>query len=148
MDQTPRYLLVNSKALPEVYTKVLKAKQLLDSGQAKSSAQASEMAGISRSVYFKYKDMVFAYNDKAEGHIVTLRAMLKDKPGVLSTLISELSLAGANILTINQNIPISGVAPVSISARIDGLRMTPEELFIKLKSINGIKRIENISDNQ
>jgi len=147
MGQIPRYLLVDSNALPEVYLKVLNAKQLFSSGQAKSTKEAAELAGVSRSAYFKYKDMVFAYNEKAEGTIITLRAMLRDKPGVLSNLISALSNAGANILTINQNIPIRGVAPVSISTRIDRLEMTPEELFLKLQEIDGVKSIENISDH-
>ena len=43
--------------------------------------------------------------------------MLKDEPGVLSSILAALYELGANILTVNQNIPIDSVASVSISIK-------------------------------
>ena len=41
---------------------------------------------------------------------MTIHAVLEDRPGVLMALISSFYDAGANILTVNQNIPVMGAA--------------------------------------
>ena len=96
------------------------------------------MAGISRSVFYKYKDSVYPYQPEATNRILTIQAVLYDRPGVLMSLVSEFYGAGANILTINQNIPVSGKAMVSISARINNMMGTVDELLALL--------IDNITD--
>jgi chorismate mutase len=48
---------------------------------------------------------------------------------------------GANILTINQNIPIGGLAPVSVTARIDGLNIALDTLLSGLRGIDGVEEI-------
>ena len=53
------YLVIDEKVLPEVYQKVVRANALLESGQAASTSEAVRMAGLSRSVYYKYRDAVF-----------------------------------------------------------------------------------------
>ena len=53
------YLVIDEKVLPEVYQKVVQANALLESGQAASTSEAVRMAGLSRSVYYKYRDAVF-----------------------------------------------------------------------------------------
>ena len=44
--------------LPEVYRKVLTAKKYLATGKAASVKEAAQLAGISRSAYYKYKDAI------------------------------------------------------------------------------------------
>ena len=78
------YLVVEEKALPEVYQKVVQANALLESGQAASASEAVRMAGISRSVYYKYRDAVFPYTRKDSSGIVTVQLILLDRPGVLA----------------------------------------------------------------
>ncbi|OJU12885.1 MAG: amino acid-binding protein [Clostridiales bacterium 43-6] len=144
MEQT-NLILVDKTVLPDVYSKVLAAKTMLTNGVVKSSSDAARAVGISRSAFYKYKDFVFGYNDKAGGRILSFHAVLSDTPGVLSSLIGELYKAGANILTLNQNIPIGGAASVSVSIRTDGLRMTAGELLGNILSLNGVLTIEEIS---
>lgn len=110
-------LLVDAGVLPEVFGKVLEAKEHLQSGRAATAAEAARMAGISRSAFYKYKDAVFPYDAERSGSILTLHLILRDRPGVLSSVLSSFAAAGVNILTVNQNIPAGGVASVSISAR-------------------------------
>ena len=45
---------------------------------------------------------------------------LRDEPGVLSSVLVLLHQLNANILTVNQTIPIDGVAAVTISLRLNG----------------------------
>lgn len=141
----PQFLIVDSRVLPDVFLKVIEAKRLLDTGKAQSVNEAARLAGISRSVFYKYKGSVHTFDDQSGGRIITLQAMLRDEAGVLSKLIGLLYECGANILTINQNIPIGGLAPVSVTARIDNLQVTIEKLLASLREIDGVKDIAVMS---
>ena len=140
------YLLVEQDVLPEVFTKVIQAKQYLLDGEASSTSEAVRMAGISRSVFYKYKDAVYPYNRKLSNPMITVQAMLLDRPGVLMSLVSAVYAKGANILTINQNIPVNGRALISISARVDHLDSSVEELLEQLRQVEGVLSIDSISD--
>lgn len=112
-------IVVSSDVLPEIFGKVLEVKRLLAQGEQKSSAAACKSIGISRSAFYKYKDYVFSYDEKMVQKILSLYLILKDEPGVLSSVLSSLHSLEANILTVNQNIPIDGVASVTISLRLN-----------------------------
>ncbi|HCC00006.1 MAG TPA: ACT domain-containing protein [Ruminococcaceae bacterium] len=145
MEEVPRYLIVDSKALPSVFLKVLNAKRLLSTGKARSVNEAARLAGISRSAFYKYKGRVRSYDDETVGRIVTVSAMLRDEAGVLSTFTGLLYQNGANILTINQNIPVDGIAPVSVTARMDNLRLSLSGLMVALRKIEGVENLEIVS---
>ncbi len=145
MQDIPKYLLVDTKVLPEVFSKVMLAKRLLARGKAKNSSEAAKMAGISRSAYYKYKDSVHAPQTAVSDNITTYYAVLEDIPGVLSSFITELYKAGANILTVNQNIPVDGVAPVSISARTNHLQMDEDEFVSYLTGLSGVVEVKKLT---
>ncbi|MDL2288820.1 ACT domain-containing protein, partial [Oscillospiraceae bacterium OttesenSCG-928-F05] len=63
MSFSPKFYLVEASALPEVYTKVLEAKEYLESGIARTIGEAVRLAGISRSAFYKYKDAVRPFYD-------------------------------------------------------------------------------------
>ncbi len=132
------YVLVNSEILPEVYIKVLKAKELLASGEAKNASAAAKMAGVSRTAYYKYKDAVFEYRPESE-ELATIDARLADTAGVLSGVMNEIYKAGGNILSVNQSVPVNGVAAVSITVRIAEMSISENELMQRLVKMNGVK---------
>ena len=144
MDRS-KFLLVESSALPPVFSKVIEAKEYLRTSQASSTAEAVRMAGISRSVFYKYKDAVYPYQERVPDSIITVQVVLYDKPGVLLSVISQFYNAGANILTINQNIPVKGKAVVSVSARIDKMTEPLGTLLEQLRQVDGVRTIENIA---
>lgn len=139
-----KLILVDSTVLPEVFSRTLEAKRLLAAGEAKNSSDAARLAGLSRSAFYKYKDCVYPYSEKISERMITIITRLHDRPGVLSRLISELYQAGANILTVNQSIPVGGIALVSVSVRIDNLGLELNELFGSLLQIDGIETIEQV----
>ncbi len=139
------FLLVDQEALPPVFAKVIEAKEYLRNSQASSTTEAARMAGISRSVFYKYKDAVYPYQEKNTDSIITVQVVLLDKPGVLMALISQFYRVGANILTINQNIPVNGKALVSISARIDHMEGSLDDLLLCLRQVDGVQSIGNIA---
>lgn len=139
------YLVVDSSALPEVYRKVVYANELLESGEAANTSEAVRKAGISRSVYYKYRDAVFPYAKSESSGILTLQAVLTDRPGALVSLLTVFYRAGANILTVNQNIPVQGRAYVSLSARTERMCLPVEEFLESLKLVDGVIKIDSIS---
>lgn len=136
-----KYLLVDMSILPEIYAKVVEANGYLQSGEATSASQAAKMAGISRSAYYKYRDKIFEYNEQGDD-VTAINAKLIDNAGVLSSVMNELYLAGANILAVNQSIPVNNIADVSITVRLSQTDVSTEDLISKIKNIGGVKSAE------
>ena len=136
-----KYLLVDMSILPEIYAKVVEANGYLQSGEATSASQSAKMAGISRSAYYKYKDKIFEYNEQGDD-VTAINAKLIDNAGVLSSVMNELYLAGANILAVNQSIPVNNIADVSITVRLSQTDVSTEDLISKIKNIGGVKSAE------
>ncbi len=139
------WVLADARVLPEVFTRVLIAKQLLAAGQAETSSQAARLAGLSRSAFYKYKDAVFHYDEDKQGRILTVHFLLQDRPGVLSAVLAAFADAGANILTVNQNIPAAGRAAVSVSARTDRLQMSVDRFIDTLRGLHGVEKITRVA---
>ena len=89
--QESKYYLVEANALPEIFLKVMEAKQLLQTGTVKTVGEAVDKVGISRSAFYKYRDAVQPFTDLHTEHIITFYALLKDNPGVLSNVLSVTS---------------------------------------------------------
>lgn len=140
------YLVVEEKALPEIYQKVVQANDLLKSGRAGSTSQAVRMAGISRSVYYKYRDAVFPYTRQGATGILTVQALLNDRPGVLVGFLTVFYESGANILTVNQNIPVKGRAFVTVSAYTKQVAKGVDHLLAALREVDGVVRLDSMLD--
>lgn len=138
MEQTDRYIVVDSEVLPEVFLKVLEAKSLVAKGAAKTSSEACKLVGISRGAYYKYKDKMFSYHERMGDENATFHFVLEDEPGILSAVLTRFYELGANILTVNQNIPNDAVAVVSITVRMPGGGGGPTELLTLLRQVRGV----------
>ena len=142
MSKTVKYYIVAADALPEIFIKVSEAKRMMQTGEASTVGEATRMAGISRSAFYKYKDSVQPFNDMKAEHIITFYGMLKDNTGVLSRVLSVFARSGANILTINQSIPTNGCAAVTISAETSDMEETLEELIADASAVEGVVKFE------
>ena len=145
MEKKSQLIVVDAQILPDVFTKVLDVKKLMAQKGEKSFASACKRIGISRSAYYKYKDCVFSYEDKLTQRIMNLHLTLRDEAGVLSSVLSALYASDANILTVNQNIPIDGVAGVTFSVRLTGAVQTPNELEERLAGVEGVVSVKILS---
>lgn len=134
-----KLVLADLSVLPPVHHKVLLVKELLSSGKAETVNDAAEMANVSRSAYYKYKDYVFPFNQMRG--ILTLLAEVVDKQGVLSEILSVTSEAGCNILTINQNVPVSGAASITLTLETENMRLCTDEFISAVEKIDGVKKI-------
>lgn len=137
-----RYYVVRAEALPEVFLKVAEAKRLLDAGEAATINEATQRTGISRSAFYKYRDMIRPLHNMLAGRILTFQMTLRDVAGLLSTVLSIFAQNGANILTIHQTIPTDGCAGVTVSADTAAISCTVESLLEQLQKTDGVLRAE------
>jgi len=134
------YLIIHKSILPEYYEKVLEARRLLEDGKVHEVSQAVRQVGISRSTYYKYKDFILEPTDIAGGRKAVLSMVLTDEQGVLSSLLSRISEAGSNVLTITQSLPIRGKASVTISLDISEMSSTLTELLQRIEHTPGVEQ--------
>lgn len=142
MSNQSKYYLVHSSVLPEVFEKVVEVKRLVETGKVKTINDGVEKVGLSRSAYYKYKDYVFPFFEMSQGKIITLFFVLEDIPGVLSDILNVIARFKANILTINQNIPINGTANITISIRTEQIEGDNESMISQLECIEGVHKID------
>lgn len=145
MKENADFFIVEKKVLPEIFIKVIKAKSLMDNQKAKTIKDAVNMVGISRSAFYKYKDSVFELNNNSRGRTLTIAINLENNPGLLSNVLNVIAGEKANILTINQTIPINNIANVTITVETDRTNNEIVELVQKLEKLNGVQTLKIIA---
>jgi chorismate mutase len=132
--------LVNEDILPEALLKTIQAKQLLARGEAKTVHEAVEQVDLSRSAFYKYKDGIHELDRLDRERIMTISMDLQHRSGILSKVLALVASFEGNVLTINQTIPLQGMANVVISVDTSfmGDQITP--LLEALNQLDGVKR--------
>lgn len=137
------FFLVREEILPEAIKKTIRVKEMLKRGDARTINEAVEKMELSRSAYYKYKDYVFPfYERRSQNKIVTLTLLLEHKKGVLSSVLNTISADSGSVMTINQGIPLQGVANATVSIETANLSVDLEALLDKLRMVDGVKRLE------
>lgn len=142
MQDDSNLFIVDKKVLPEVFHKVVEAKELIESSPSMTVQDAVNAVGISRSAFYKYRDFVYKLNETSRGHTATIAFNLNDTPGLLSNVLDVMAKESINILTINQNIPINGIANVTISAQTNLMKIELVEALEKVKKIKGVMALK------
>ena len=136
-----KYYIVDSVILPEVLDKVIEARTLLQNGKVRQVSEAVKLVGISRGTYYKYKDYVFLPSSGMSERKAVISLMLHHDKGILSEVLNTMSKVNANILTINQNIPINGWASVVISFDLCEMEKSIDELLAMLEQCRGVSNL-------
>ncbi|MFO7152583.1 MAG: ACT domain-containing protein [Bacillota bacterium] len=139
------FYIVKEEILPDILKKTVKAKELLKNGTARTINEATKMVGMSRSAFYKYKDYVFPFYEASMGKIITISLILEHRPGILSSILDEIAKGHGNILTINQNIPVHGLANVTISFDTSQMSKNVEEVLETIEKKPGVAKIEVIA---
>lgn len=137
-----KYYIVTQNAIPEVLLKVVEIKRLLKEKEARSVREASDRVGISRSSFYKYKDDIFEFHENAQGKTITFLIEMKDIPGLLSDVLKIVARSKANILTIHQSIPVSGMASATISVRVEPETGNVTEMIDKIERMTGVRSLK------
>jgi chorismate mutase len=135
-----RYYLVREDMLPEAVQKTMQVKELLAQGKAKTVNEAVEQVGLSRSAFYRYKDGVFPLSRIDRERIVTISMELEHRSGMLSKVLALIAGLEGNVLTINQTIPLQGMANVVISVDTSMMGEKVGELIDTLMRQEGVNR--------
>ena len=136
-----QYLIIHKSILPEYYEKVIEARRLIETGKIKDVSQAVKQVGISRSTYYKYKDFILEPTEISGGRKAVLSMMLNHEQGILSALLSRISEARANVLTITQSLPIRDKASVTISLDVSEVDGSMESFVALLGEVPGVEQL-------
>jgi chorismate mutase len=145
MENNNKYLLVEESALSEKIIKTMEVKKMLSCDAGMTIDEAVKAVGISRSTFYKYKDSVFPFYETVRGKVITLFFVVENFSGILSNIIEKIAVAKANIITINQNIPINGLADITISVETAGMIKEVNDLINDISGILGVRRYEILS---
>ena len=145
MSEENSYYVLKEKAVPEVLLKVVEAKHLIDSGKCHSVAEATDVVGISRSSFYKYKEDIFPFHENAKGKTINMVIQLDDEPGLLSVVLKNVADFAANILTIHQSIPINGIASLTLSVEVLPETGDVSKMISNMEQTSGIHYVKILS---
>ena len=144
-EKSSEFILVDKSVLPPVISKVLDAKLILAQNPERSVQSVVDEQGISRSAFYKYRDNVHPFYEISYGRVITVIFVVEDVSGILSTIINIMARVNLNIVTINQNMPINGLADISISVETNKLDSPIGDVIAELKQIKGVRKCEIIA---
>lgn len=136
-----KFVIVDKSILPDYFEKVIEAKHLLETGQAKNVAEASRIAGISRSTYYKYRDSIMTFSQGEVTRRANISMMLDHKSGVIIEILKYFKDNKCSIWTINQSTPIGGVANVIMTVELIDAEISIDEIIDSLKIKEGVFKV-------
>ena len=142
MEEKEKYFLVRQKAVPEVLLKVVEAKKLLESEKVMTIQEATDVVGISRSSFYKYKDDILPFYDNTKGKTVTFVLQMDDEQGLLSDLLRIVAVYKANILTIYQSIPVNSIATLRVRVEVRSDTGSLSGMTEEMESMKGIHYVK------
>lgn len=137
-----KYLIVDKALLPSYCEKVALVRELLDEGKAADVCEAVKMVGISRSTYYKYRDMVRDISTVSMGRHAIISMMMRHSVGTLSSVLSIISGYGFSVWTINQNPPVDSRANVVITLELGEDAKELDKMLREISDAPGLSRVQ------
>jgi chorismate mutase len=134
------FLLVHKSILPDYFPRIIEARDMI-ARENVSVTEACKACKISRSAFYKYKDLVYVPSGSLSKKAI-LSVKADDFPGVLSSLLKAISNHKANVLTISQDMPIHGVALITLMINFRNLNVSLDELIKEVSSLEHIRKAE------
>ena len=139
-----RSYVVTEDILPEAIVKTAWANEMLARGEALTVMEAVEKAALSRSAFYKYRDGVKYYSPESPEKVTVISLILEHRFGVLSSVLNSVAAMKGNIESINQSMPVQGVAIVTMNVNTSLVEDMGELLEI-LQSQEGVNKVEVVS---
>lgn len=137
-----KYLIVDRDLLPSYCEKVSQAKELIDEGRASDVSEAVKMVGISRSTYYKYRDMVRDISTVSMGRHAIISMMMSHSVGTLSSMLNIITRYGYSVWTINQNPPVDSKANVVVILELGDDARKLDAMMDEIKALQGLSRVQ------
>lgn len=137
-----KFLIVDKNLVPQYCEKVIEARQLLDDGKAKDVSEAVKMVGISRSTFYKYKDLVREMSSVSMGKHAIISMMMSHKVGLLWSVLRIISTYGYSVWTITQNPPVDSKANVVITLDLGQDTDSIENMIEEIAGVAGLSKVQ------
>ena len=137
-----KYLIVDKALLPAYCEKVALAKELLEEGKAADVSEAVRMVGISRSTFYKYRDMVRDISTVSMGRHAIISMMMSHSVGTLSTVLNIISRYCYSVWTITQNPPVDSRANVVITLELGEDAASLDSMLREITDAPGLSRVQ------
>ena len=144
-DKKEAYIIYDS-ILPDAIKKTVLAKEYLARGVAKNINEAVKMADISRSVFYKYKDGIVPFYQQQKERVVTVNIRMENTAGRLMSILDVLAQHQCNIHTLNQDVPLSGIASATITMEITENDLPLGSLLEEIHDLEGILKADYIGE--
>jgi chorismate mutase len=138
------YYIIKKEVLPDYMENVLKAQKLIND-KSLSITEACSICDISRSTFYKYKNMIYEMKEFNKGRTAQLSLLIDNITGSLNEVIQVLNQFDANIITINQSMPLNNIASIQVTIDISKMTLNIDELLIELKKLKTTKKAKLIS---
>ncbi|MBR0307407.1 MAG: ACT domain-containing protein [Mogibacterium sp.] len=135
-------MIVDKALLPPYCEKIALVKELIDEGKAADVSQAVKMAGISRSTFYKYRDMVRDISTVSMGRHAIISMMMRHSVGTLSSVLNIISRYGYSVWTITQNPPVDSKANVVITLELGEDAGKLDNLIREISDVSGLSRVQ------
>jgi chorismate mutase len=139
-----KYYMIKEDILPESILKTAIAKEMLARGDAEDIQDAVNKLKMARSTYYKYKNGIISFFNADNLEIINISLLLEHMSGILSGVINCIASFNGNILTINQNLPLHGVAYVTLSISVEEMTISADGLINRLGELKGVRSVEVI----
>lgn len=146
MSKNREAYIIYDDILPDAIRRTALAKQLLARHEAHSVNEAVKMANISRSVFYKYKDGIFPFYQQETYRVVVLNIRMDNSPGRLMAVLAILADNHCNIHTLNQDMPLAGIAAATITMEVSESELSLGALLEKIQQTPGILQAEYIGE--
>ena len=137
-----KYFIVDKALLPSYCEKVSLAKELLDEGKAADVSEAVRMVGISRSTFYKYRDMIRDISTVSMGRRAIVSMMMRHSVGTLSAVLNIISSYGYSVWTITQNPPVDSRANVVITLELGEDAASLDSMLKEIMDSPGLSRVQ------
>ncbi|RUA08049.1 MAG: ACT domain-containing protein [Fusobacteria bacterium] len=141
------FFIVDKRILPNSIQNVIKINEIVQK-EGISKYEAIKKVGISRSTYYKYKDYIKPFFESGKDTVFNINMAIHDEPGMISKIFNIIAEFNVNVLTITQNIPIDGIARITLALRTntDAMRNL-ENMLEKITEQPGVAEIRIIGNN-
>ena len=142
--RTSKSYIVREDILPEAILKTAWVKEMLTRGEALTVNEAVDKVGMSRSAFYKYRDGILPYERDDKEKITAFTLLLEHRSGVLSNVLNAVAAMKGNIDSINQSMPIHGVAVATMN--VDTTLVSDVSVLVEsLQGQEGVKRVEVVT---
>jgi len=134
------FYLVHRSLLPEDVDNIIECRNLVETKHV-NIVEACKICNISRTKYYKYKDLIFLPTN-VDTHMSLISLNLSDEKGILSSVLGVISSFNCNVIKINQETILNGMASINIAIDTKEMKSNIEDLLDDLRKLKGVNLVK------